>query len=78
MPTPVHRNLLRGAYKFIPIANLLYSNGLWGEFAGNAPLGVLNAGGYAYQNTSNLMSTISIEQKLPFIKGLSIKGAFQL
>jgi TonB-linked SusC/RagA family outer membrane protein len=68
--------LLRATYKFIPIANLLYSNGLWGEFAGNAPLGVLNAGGYDYINTTNLLSTISIEQKLPFIKGLSVKAAF--
>ena len=69
-------NLFRATYKFIPIANLLYSNGLWGEFAGNAPLGVLNAGGYSYRNTNNLLSTISIEQKLSFVKGLSIKGVF--
>ena len=69
-------NLFRATYKFIPIANLLYSNGYWGEFAGNAPLGVLNAGGYYYRNTTTLLSTISIDQKLPFIKGLSIKGAF--
>lgn len=69
-------NLLRGVYKFIPIQPLLYSNGKWGEFAGNAPLGVLNSGGYNNQNTTSLLSTISIEQKLSFIKGLSIKGTF--
>lgn len=69
-------NLLRGAYKFIPIQPFLYRNGLWGEFAGNAPLGVLNSGGYNNQNTTSLLSTIAIEQKLSFIKGLSIKGTF--
>lgn len=69
-------NLLRGSYKFIPIQPFLYSNGLWGEFAGNAPLGVLNSGGYNNQNTTSLLSTIAIEQKLSFIKGLSIKGTF--
>ncbi len=69
-------NLLRGSYKFIPIRPFLYSNGLWGEFAGNAPLGVLNSGGYNKQNTTSLLSTIAIEQKLSFIKGLSIKGTF--
>jgi TonB-linked SusC/RagA family outer membrane protein len=69
-------NLLRGSYKFIPIQSLLYSNGKWGEFAGNAPLGVLNSGGYNNQNTTSLLSTIAIEQQLSFVKGLSIKGTF--
>lgn len=68
--------LFRGSYKFIPIANLIYSNGMWGEYAGNSPIGVLNAKGYDYRNTNNFLSTISIEQKIPFIKGLSLKGAF--
>ncbi len=69
-------NLLRGSYKFIPIQPFLYSNGKWGEFAGNTPLGVLNSGGYNNQNTTSLLSTIAIQQKLSFIKGLSIKGTF--
>lgn len=69
-------NLLRGVYKFVPTQPFLYSNGLWAEFAGNAPLGVLNSGGYSHQNTTSLLSTIAIEQKLSFIKGLSIKGTF--
>lgn len=68
--------LFRSTYKFIPIANLYYSNGLWGEFAGNAPIGVLTSGGYFRENKNVILSTIAIEQKLPFIKGLSIKGTF--
>lgn len=68
--------LFRGVYKFIPVAPLRFSNGLWGESSGNAPLGVINSDGYFRQNTNNLLSTLTLEQKLPFIKGLSIKGAF--
>ena len=69
-------NLLRGVYKYIPVAPFLFSNGDWGQYAGNAPLGVLNSGGYNNQNTTTILSTIGIEQKLPFIKGLSVKGTF--
>ncbi len=68
--------LFRGVYKFIPVAPLRFSNGLWGESSGNAPIGVINSEGYFRQNTNNLLSTVTLEQKLPFIPGLSIKGAF--
>lgn len=68
--------LFRGVYKFIPVAPLRFSNGLWGESSGNAPLGVINSDGYFRQNTNNLLSTITLEQKLPFIEGLSVKGSF--
>lgn len=68
--------LFRGVYKFIPVAPLKFSNGLWGESSGNAPLGVINSDGYFRQNTTNLLSTLTLEQKLPFIKGLSVKGSF--
>jgi TonB-linked SusC/RagA family outer membrane protein len=68
--------LFRGVYKFIPVAPLRFSNGLWGESSGNAPLGVTNSDGYFLQNTNNLLSTVTLEQKLPFIKGLSVKGSF--
>jgi TonB-linked SusC/RagA family outer membrane protein len=67
--------LFRGVYKFLPVAPLRFTNGLWGESSGNAPLGVINAEGYFRQNTNNLLSTITFEQKLPFIPGLSVKGA---
>lgn len=67
--------LFRSAYKLIPITNLYYSNGLWGEFAGNTPVGILNAG-YSRRNATSLLTTLAVEQQLPFIKGLSIKGTF--
>lgn len=68
-------NLFRSNYKYIPIANLYYSNGLWGEFAGTSPVGILNAG-YFRTNNNTTLTTISIDQKLPFIKGLSAKATF--
>jgi TonB-linked SusC/RagA family outer membrane protein len=68
--------LFRGVYKFIPVAPLKFTNGLWGESSGNAPLGVTHSNGYFRQYTNNILSTITLEQKLPFIKGLSVKGAF--
>jgi TonB-linked SusC/RagA family outer membrane protein len=68
-------NLFRNGFKYIPIRSLYYSNGLWGEFAGNSPVGILNAG-YTRNTSTTLLTTIAIEQKLPFIKGLSLKGTF--
>lgn len=68
-------DFFRSLFKFIPIANLTYSNGLPGSFASNAPAGILNAG-YVHGSSSTLLSTLSIEQQLPFVQGLSIKGAF--
>ena len=68
--------LFRGVYKFIPVAPLQFSNGLYGESSGNAPLAVTHSNGYFHQYTNNWLSTIALEQKLPFIKGLSVKGAF--
>ena len=68
--------LFRAGYKYSPIANLYYSNGRWGEFAGNSPIGILNSGGYSRNDRNTLLTTIDVEQELPFIPGLSIKGVF--
>lgn len=67
--------LFRSNFKFIPIQSLYYSNGFWGEFAGNSPIGILKAG-YDRQTRNTLLTTIGLEQKLPFIPGLSVKGTF--
>ncbi|MBF9251785.1 TonB-dependent receptor [Pontibacter sp. 172403-2] len=67
--------LFRSAYKLIPLAHLYYSNNLWGEFAGNSPVGILNAG-YLNNTNNTLLTTLAIKQELSFIKGLSIKGTF--
>jgi TonB-linked SusC/RagA family outer membrane protein len=66
--------MFRSVYKFLPTAPLTYSNGLPGESSGNTPMGVLASSGYNKRNTTNMLTTIALEQKLPFIKGLSAKG----
>ncbi len=68
--------LFRSGYKFIPTESIYYSNGLWGQFAGNSPVALLNSDGYEHVDNTTLMSSIAIEQQLPFIKGLSVKAAF--
>lgn len=68
--------IFRSGYKFIPTEAIYYSNGLWGQFAGNSPVAVLNGDGYEKDERNTILTTISVEQQLPFIKGLSVKGAF--
>jgi TonB-linked SusC/RagA family outer membrane protein len=61
---------------YIPTAPLYYSNGLWGQSGGYSPVGALESGSYNRVNKNTALNTITIDQQLPFIKGLSIKGAF--
>lgn len=68
------QQLFRIGYKYIPIASVYYSNGLWGQYAGSSPVGDLKAG-YLHNTNNTLLTTLSIEQDLP-VKGLSIKGTF--
>jgi TonB-linked SusC/RagA family outer membrane protein len=68
--------LFRNGYKFIPTQPIYYSNGLWGQFAGNSPVAVLKGDGYRYQDNNTILTSMSIEQSIPFIKGLSVKGVF--
>ena len=74
-PAESASGLFRSGYKFIPIQSIYYSNGFWGEFAGRSPVGVLNSGGYVRNNNNTLLTTITVDQKLP-IKGLSAKATF--
>jgi TonB-linked SusC/RagA family outer membrane protein len=61
---------------YIPTNAIYYTNGLWGQSGGSSPAGDLHSGSYDRYNNSTLLSTVSVEQQLPFIKGLSIKGVF--
>ncbi|SFV35793.1 SusC/RagA family TonB-linked outer membrane protein [Thermoflavifilum thermophilum] len=67
--------LIRSLYKYIPIDPLYYSNGLWGQSSGIDPIGILKAG-YYFNDQNTQMATFSINQDLPFIKGLSVKALF--
>jgi len=68
--------LFRGLYKYLPTDPIFYSNGLPGLSAGNSIPAILNSDSYEKNDGNTLLSTITIEQKLPFVKGLSLKGTF--
>lgn len=68
--------LFRSGYKFIPTRSIFYSNGLWGEFAGRSPVAVLKSGGYVHNDNNTLLTNITLEQQLKFVKGLSAKIVF--
>lgn len=57
-----------------PTSAIYFSNGLWGNYMGNSPVGAVNHSGYDKTDITQIYTTLSVEQKLPFIKGLSIKG----
>ncbi len=57
-----------------PIAPLTFSNGLWGDWHGLSAYGALNYGGFRTSQGYSLLNQLSIEQQLPFIKGLSVKA----
>lgn len=68
--------IFRNNYKFIPTEAIYYSNGQWGQFAGNSPVAVLKGSGYSKDENNTILTSLAVEQQLPFIKGLSLKGVF--
>ncbi len=68
-------SIIWNGVKAIPTDPMVYSNGLWGASQGYSSLGTIKAG-YDNSKANTLLSSISIEQKIPFLKGLSIKGSF--
>lgn len=68
--------LFRAGYKYIPTLNMYYTNGKWGQSAGNSPVGMLNSGGYTHEKTNTLFTKVSIIQEFPSVQGLSIEGVF--
>ncbi len=70
-------HLFRSFYKFIPTQSLIYPEGdKWGESSANTPVGVLRSDGYNKIDANTLLATVMVEQQLPFLEGLSIKGSF--
>ena len=70
-------HLFRAFYKFIPTQSLVYPGGdKWGESSASSPMAAINSEGYDKLDKNTLLATMSIEQQLPFIKGLSVKGVF--
>jgi TonB-linked SusC/RagA family outer membrane protein len=62
------------AFRTPPTSPIYYSNGLWGSYIGRSLVGYIYHSGYAFNENTQILSTFSIEQQLPFVKGLSVKG----
>lgn len=68
--------LFRSLYKYYPTDPIYFTNGYWGMSAANSPAAYLNRDSYVRDKGTTILSTISVEQQLPFIIGLSVKGTF--
>ena len=62
------------AFRTPPTAPLTFGNGLPGSYIGRSAYGNIFGSGYARTIGYTLLNQLSIEQQLPFIKGLSVKG----
>ena len=70
-------HLFRAFYKFVPTSTLLYSDGEhWGENSASSPIAALRSKGYDIREKNTLLTSLTVEQDLPFIKGLNFKGVF--
>lgn len=69
-------SLIDAAYKFSPLAPLRWPNGLAGSYNGSSPVGRLNSGSFSDNSLTSVYTQFALEQQLPFIEGLSIKGLF--
>lgn len=67
-------DIMYQAYRTPPVSAISYSNGLWGQYVGKSLIGMAYHSGYDKQRTNQLNTSITIEQQLPFLKGLSVKG----
>ncbi len=69
--------LMRSFYKFVPTQTLRYPEGdKWGESSASSPVGALESDGYYRKDRNTFLSSVYLEQQIPFIKGLSVKGVF--
>lgn len=67
-------DIMYQAYRTPPVSAILYSNGLWGQYVGKSLMAMVYHSGYSQEPADQLNTTLSIEQQLPFLEGLSIKG----
>ncbi|HTE08573.1 MAG TPA: TonB-dependent receptor, partial [Flavitalea sp.] len=67
-------NIFYQAFRTPATAPLTFSNGLPGSYIGRSAAGNIFGSGDASSIGYTLLNQFSIEQQLPFIKGLSVKG----
>jgi len=74
-PSDAANQLLYYALFAPPIYTAYYPNGLPGSFpTGRNPIEAAKSGGYQKNQDNTLLTTLTLNQQLNFIKGLSVKG----
>lgn len=68
-------NIFYQAFRTPPNAPLTFTNGLPGSYIARSAYGNIHGSGYADSLGYTLLNQLSIEQQLPFVKGLSVKAA---
>ncbi len=70
-------HLFRAFYKFVPTSVMVFSDGVHvGESSASSPVAALRSPGYDNRERNTLLTSLTLEQDLPFIKGLNFKGVF--
>jgi len=67
-------NIFYQAFRTPPNSPLTFTNGLPGAYIGRSAWGNIYGSGFIDNSGFNLLNQLSIEQQLPFIKGLSVKA----
>ena len=67
-------NIFSQAFRTPPIAPLVYPGGLAGEFEGRTVYGQIYQSGFNNYRNYVLYNQMAIDQEIPFIKGLKLKG----
>lgn len=75
-PRYTSSSMMRWLYFVKPTHSLYYSDGKWGNSNNVSLVGGLNSGSYNKADGTSMLSTFTVDQDIPFIKGLSIKGVF--
>lgn len=69
-------NIIYRTTRTPPTSAIRYSNGLWGNYLVGSSVGFMEHSGYRKNDITQIYTTLEVEQQLPFLKGLSIKGTF--
>jgi TonB-linked SusC/RagA family outer membrane protein len=67
-------DLMYQAFRTPPTSAIYYSNGYWGQYIGRSLVGQVYHSGHQQFETTAIMTNLSIEQKIPFLQGLSVKA----
>lgn len=74
-PEATESTIMSYVLQYKPVDAFWYTNGLMGASNGKNPYGMTQTGERLYEDT-NIFTQLSVEQELPFIPGLKIKGVF--